>query len=507
LKYLHVCPPWYVFHGQNNLRQPNVPLGAAYCVRAALRAGWQAVIWNGDLQPSGGENQYSEEMTSYGDYLVNHCRKDNPIWEEFRKVLRDTQPDVVGITALTASYPSALLAAEIVKAEMPATKVVMGGPHPTVQALQVGGMPQVDVAVFGEGENTLIELLYRWRKGESSTGVDGATYRVGNMVLQGKPRQFVEKLDDLKWPARGLVWDRYGLLKQDNFGLVMFSRGCPYPCEFCASPLLWTRGMRFRSAYDMAQEMAAIHQEYDTRYFSFEDDTFSVHRKNTIELLNAIIQTGLPSVPGFRWTCNTRPDRVDPELLGKMKEAGCAAVAIGIEFGSERLLKKVHKQFTTTDVRRAIAEIKSAGLVSSGQFMIGYPTETEREMWETAHLAEELKCESVMLSVATPLPGTTLDSEARQLGLIPQQGVDWATVTTKNNGMLMTIQRNGRYFPMPTEERERIVMELHAEFDRIQSVTLDTKNASRTWYESQYLPEDVVSPVYGLRNFPTVFGS
>ena len=359
MKYLHVCPPWYVFHGEDNLRQPNVPLGAAYCVRAAQRAGWQAVLWNGDLQPSGGENQYSEEMTSYGDYLVNHSRKDNAIWNELRPVLRDVRPDVVGITALTASYPSALRVAEIVKAEMPDTKVVIGGPHPTAQPLQVGRMPHVDVAVFGEGEETLIELLDRWRKGESTADVAGASHRVGDMVTMGRPRAFVENLDDLKWPARGLVWDRYGLLKQDNFGLVMFSRGCPYPCEFCASPLLWTRGMRYRSAHDMTLEMAAIHQEYDTRYFSFEDDAFSVHRKRTIELLDAIIDAGLPSVPGFRWTCNTRPDRVDPQLLDKMREAGCAAVAVGIEFGSERMLKKVRKRFTADDVRRAIREIKA----------------------------------------------------------------------------------------------------------------------------------------------------
>ena len=86
MKYLHICPPWYVFHGEGNLRQPNVPLGAAYCARAALSAGWQAIIWNGDLLPEGGENQYSEEMTAYSGYLVNQSSPDNPVWDELRAV-------------------------------------------------------------------------------------------------------------------------------------------------------------------------------------------------------------------------------------------------------------------------------------------------------------------------------------------------------------------------------------------------------------------------------------
>jgi radical SAM superfamily enzyme YgiQ (UPF0313 family) len=499
MKYLHISPPWYVFHGQNNLRQPNVPLGAAYCARAALRAGWQAAIWNGDLLPQGGENQYSEEMTSYEDYLVNHARKENPVWNELRTVLREVRPDVVGITALTASYPSALRTAEVVKEELPNTKVVIGGPHATAMPEEVAARPQVDAAVFGEGERSLEELLHRWRRGERIAGTAGVAAKVGAMVLKGPPRNYEEDLDVFGWPARGVVWDRYGLMNKDNYGLVMMSRGCPFPCEFCASPSLWTRGVRWRSAGDLAHEMVAIHKEYDTRYFSFEDDTFTLHRTKTLQLMDAIIDTGLPSVAGFRWTCNTRPERLDEYLLERMKAAGCAAVAVGIEFGSERMLRKAKKQFTAEQVRRSIRMIKSAGLISSGQFMIGYPTESEQEMWETASLADEIECESVMLSVATPLPATPLYDEARELALIPREGIDWATVTTKNNGMLMTVEKDGRHVPMPADERLRIVQALQAEFDRIQLKTLAAKNASRNWYEAQYLPEDAVAPAYGFR--------
>lgn len=499
MKYLHVSPPWYVFYGDSNLRQPNTPLGAAYCAGAALRAGWSAAIWNGDLLPVGREVRYSEEMTSYQNYLVNHSRKENPVWVEFRDVLRRIRPDVVGVTALSPSYPSALRACEIVKEELPGCITVIGGPHPNALPVEVASEPQVDAAVFGEGEGPLTDILDAVRQGRTIVGLGGVAARdPGGRVVKGPPGRKIEDLDGLGWPAKGLLYDPHGLVKRDNHGLVMFSRGCPYKCEFCASPTLWSYQVRFRSPADMADEMYATYKTYDTRYFSFEDDTFTLNRKRIMALLDEIIARGLPKVPGFRWTANTRPDRVDPELLAKMKQAGCAAVAIGVEFGSERMLKKMRKDFTADDARRAVREIKAAGLISSGQFLVGMPTETAAEMWETIALADELEVDSVMLSVATPLPGTALHNEALSLGLIPREGLDWARITTKNDGILMTVERNGRHVPMPDEMRKTLVADLHAAMNAIQGRTLHRRSASRSWYEAQYLPEDEVTPVYGL---------
>lgn len=499
MKYLHVCPPWYVFYGENNLRQPNVPLGAAYCAGAAIRAGWHASIWNGDLVPVGGEIRYAEEMTGYQNYLTNRSRKDNPIWEELKNVLRWMRPDVVGVTALSPSYPSALQVCEVVKELLPDAKTVIGGPHANAVPEQVAAADHVDAAVFGEGEGPLTELLNAWRYDKPITGIAGVVTRdEAGAVVRDKPQVFTPDLDNLGWPAKGVVFDQHGLMKRDNFGLVMFSRGCPYKCEFCASPSLWTYKVRFRTPQDMANEIQAIHREYDTRYFSFEDDTFTLNRKRVMQLMDAFIERGLNKVPGFRWTANTRPDRVDEELLAKMKEAGCAAVAIGVEFGSPRMLEKMQKAFTADDARRAVKMIKEAGLISSGQFLVGMPTETPEEMWKTIELADELEVDSVMLSVATPLPATPLHEEAKRFGLIPETGLDWGTINTKNDGMLMTVEKDGTYVAMPTEQRQQLTQELFEAMNKIQERTLHRRSAARSWYEAQYLPEEEVSPVYGI---------
>jgi radical SAM superfamily enzyme YgiQ (UPF0313 family) len=413
-----------------------------------MAVGWDAYIWNGDLMPSGGENQYSEEMTAYNNYLVNQSAPDNPIWEEFDRVLNDVKPDAVGITALTPSYPSALRCAQIAQSYAPL--VIMGGPHPSATDVV---SPFVNHVVKGEGEAQL------------------------QLILADKAYYSPQAL----WPAKGVCIDKYGLLNRDNYGLMMYARGCPYPCEFCGSHKIWTRKVQWRGAADVVDEMEATYRAYDTRYFSFEDDTFTLNYDYTYELLAWMNRKQLNEIPGFRWTCNTRPDRLTPELLLHMRLAGCAAVAVGIESGNDRVLKKMKKKFTRQQVRDAVSMIKDAGLISSGQFMIGYPTETEAEMWDTVRLADELECESVMLSVAAPLPGTALYDEAVQLGMAP---IDWATVTTKNTGMLSKV-------------KPEIIREIQDAFDKIQEKTLDAKNESRQWYESQYLPE--TGPVYGIR--------
>ena len=104
-----------------------------------------------------------------------------------------------------------------------------------------------------------------------------------------------------------------------------------------------------------------------------------------------------------------------------------------------------------------------------------------------------------MLSVATPLPATLLHQEAVDLGLIPATGIDWATVTTKNNGMLMTILKDGKHIPMPLDQRLELVNRIQGAFDRVQNKTLSTKNESRNYYEAQYLPAEDVAPVYGFK--------
>ncbi len=447
--YLHIVPPWYAF--QPGLRQPDIPLGAAYCARAALAAGWEALIWNGDLLLQGKENQYSLEMASYHDYLVaDKYADDLQVWMDLRELLHDYKPDVVGITVRTPAYNSFKNCVRIIREELPKARVIAGGPH--ISALP--DEPLVDRTFVGEGEERLMDYL-------------------------GRPGKFDG------WPARSKVYNKYGLMNRDNYGTILFGRGCPFPCSFCGSHHVWGRKTKWRDGEDVAAEMQSVYKEYDTRYFSFADDTFTLSDVHTVNLTMAIENTDLLDVPGFRWTCNTRPELIDQGLVHILKDAGCSAIAIGIESGSARILRKMKKNFGITEVREAVTIIRDAGLIVSGQFMIGYPTEIEEEMWDTVKLARELKCESVMLSVAAPLPGTELFDEAVALGLIDPNNIDWEAVTTKNDGILMTIPN-----------KHKVLEVIRKEFDDMQAETLPLKEASRRKYEAQYIEEGDLPNAY-----------
>jgi radical SAM superfamily enzyme YgiQ (UPF0313 family) len=488
MKVLLMDPPWYVFM-KGLLRQPNAPLGACYLAAVLEQAGFETAVFNTDLITSGGDNQYSQEMQIYRDFLSEQADPGHPIWREVERVLLDFAPDVLGLTVRTPALSSALQAAALAKELRPGIKVVFGGPHPTVMPEATAALPHVDAVVLGEGEQTILDLIRAWDRGRTLKGIPGVSYwdRETQGVAHGPQRHLIENLDTLPFPAKHLIIHRQSLMEEDHYSTIMFSRGCPARCIFCSSPAIWTRRVRFRSPGNMVREMLQTHEQYNTRFFSFQDDTFTVSRKRISELCGEIIASGLTSVPGFRWACNTRPELVTASLVEKMQEAGCAVVAIGVESGNDEILKKMKKGYNTAQVREAARIIKAGGLTFSAQFLIGMPFETEAQMWDTYRLAEELEPVSVMLSVATPLPGTELYQMAQEMGYF-QEGLSWEQITTKNDGVIF----NQKY---PRTEVERIIRELQQAFDALQERMLPVKNETRRSYERLY--KDIVSPAYG----------
>jgi tRNA A37 methylthiotransferase MiaB len=487
MKVLLMDPPWYVFmHGL--LRQPNAPLGTCYLAAALEQAGFDTAVFNSDLLTTGGDNQYSQEMQVYRDFLSEQANPGHQIWQEVERVFLDFTPDVLGLTVRTPALSSALHAAALAKRLRPGIKVVLGGPHPTLMSEETAALPNVDAVVRGEGEQTILDLVRAWDQGRSLQGLPGVSYwdQEAQIVVHGPKRPLIENLDTLPFPAKHLIIHRHSLMEEDHYSTIMFSRGCPSRCIFCSSPAIWTRRVRFRSPGNMVREMLQTHQQFNTRFFSFQDDTFTTSKKRISELCDEIITSGLTSVPGFRWACNTRPEMVSGPLLEKMQEAGCAVVAIGVESGNDDILRKMKKGYTTAQVREAARIIKASGLTFSAQFLIGMPFETEAQIWDTVRLAEELEPVSVMLSVATPLPGTELFQIAQEMGYF-QDGLSWEQITTKNDGVIFN-QKYGR------AEVERIIQEAQRAFDALQERMLPIKNETRRSYERLY--KDNISPAY-----------
>ncbi len=336
-------------------------------------------------------------------------------------------PDIVGVTATTPSYTDMVDIVNTVKSIDQKLPVVLGGPHVTVfpeQSLIDSG---ADIAVVGEGDYTLIELIEAKKKED----VPGIVYRQRSEIRRTKDRPLLNDLDLLPYPA----WNLYDLKRyrgtkviQRNrpSGSIETSRGCPFNCVFC-NKLVFRHKFRTKSPARVASEVEHMLAS-GFREIHIEDDGFSTDLSRAKEICRQIIIRNL-NVP---WTLKNgiRVDRVDPELLELMKQAGCYQVAYGIESGNQSVLNGVGKNITLNQVQKAVNMAKRVGLETYGFFMLGLPGETEETLQDTINFALELDMDIVKFSIFTPLPGTPLFEQWQANGSILT--TDWSKYSFHN---------------------------------------------------------------------------
>ena len=198
--------------------------------------------------------------------------------------------------------------------------------------------------------------------------------------------------------------DRDCYLQDVDLNQIITGFGCSNDCVFCASKRL-RKKITLRPVKDIIAELNEIKLHSDNVYFV--DDTFTMVRWRAVDICRQI--------PGIRWRCDTRLDKLDRELLHIMKCSGCERIKVGIESGSDSILKSVDKGMTVSFIREKVNLIKSAGLPFTVYLMIGFPGETDEDVQMTINLARELEADYYSLSVLTPYPGTRLYDESLKL--------------------------------------------------------------------------------------------
>jgi radical SAM superfamily enzyme YgiQ (UPF0313 family) len=169
------------------------------------------------------------------------------------------------------------------------------------------------------------------------------------------------------------------------------------------------------------QEIIHRKERYGTDYFSFRNGTFTDNRQRVVRLCQAFLERQL----GIGWECLTRVAQFDEPLLAHMKEAGCDRIRIGIESGSERILKHMNKGITLAQIRKSVEVLHRSGIPWSAYFMLGVPAETEESIQETLALIREIDPPFVTLARFTPLPGTPMYQEVVDAGLLNENDTDW----------------------------------------------------------------------------------
>lgn len=163
-------------------------------------------------------------------------------------------------------------------------------------------------------------------------------------------------------------------------------------------------GVRRKKTERLIAELELAISRFGVRTAYFMDLEFTVLRNQVLDLCKYLTSQRYD----FRWTCQTRFDLVDPDLLRQMKEEGCSLIHLGVEAGTNTLLEKVNKQITTEQICEGMRAIKKAGIDTACFFMLGFPGSDDDEIRETIRFAKQLNPTYALFHLAIPYPGTKL---------------------------------------------------------------------------------------------------
>ena len=358
------------------------------------------------------------------------CLKERQTLSDFRKAVVQLKPRVVGFQIFSSGFDAVTRSVDLVKDVLPGVAVVLGGPHVSATGTQVlSDIPQADYGFAGEAEPGL-PLLMRCLLREAPISLEeipGLLWRDDNGPRENE-RAVVENLDSLGLPAWDLMPPQTypdapqgAFYRQWPIAPIASSRGCPYSCTFCGSPVNMGRRLRFRSLPHLFAEMELLVTRYGVKEFHFVDDMFNASKTRVLEFCRMLEEKNW----GINYTFpnGLRLNTIDEEMLAAMKRSGAYAFTVGIESGSPRILEAMNKKLTVDMIRQKVRLIHDASLEPSGFFIVGFPGETRADMRLTLDLAKSLPLKRAHFSNFLPLPGTEATRRLLESGEIGN--VDW----------------------------------------------------------------------------------
>lgn len=332
--------------------------------------------------------------------------------------LRTIKAKFIGLTAMTPHIMQAAKLAKIIKKEFPETTIILGGAH--VSSLPEETMlrfPEIDIGAIGEADDSLPEMLHAVNNSIPLNRLKGLICRDnGKLTNTGQRLEEIE-LDTLPIYAWDLLEGFPHVYKTPLFAThrapatpILTSRGCPGKCIFCYSGCHITRSTY--SAEYIISILKHLKEKYGIREFILFDDNFVMFRKNLLKLLSMLIAEKLD----LTWSCNSRIDMVNEEMLSLMANAGCWQVSYGIETGNQKILDSLGKHITKEKIVETIQLTRKAGIRTVGYFMIGHFGETQETIEETIQFACTAGLDDFRMSFFTPLPGTMAYPMAEHYG-------------------------------------------------------------------------------------------
>ncbi|OQY48091.1 MAG: radical SAM protein [Anaerolineaceae bacterium 4572_78] len=404
-------------------------------------------------------------------------------WDEFQKILEQKRPKyyLTQVTAptLTNDMYGCFLAKSL------GAKTIGFGTHVTPMTIEtMRPYPSIDFVLRGEpeltlrelvdtfeghvGQNTYMEELFRktdpsWQptileksddddafsyqgKGKEKghgrhsvaeykadlSNIKGLAWRQGDEVIINHDRPFISNLDDLPLPMHHLLpFDKYLMpLVKGPYTFILTSRGCPAGCKYCIKHVSYNYSVRVRSPENIMDELWDL-KKLGLNNIHMYADLFTVSRDQVMGLCKLMISEGI----NIKWTCNSRVDYVDKEMLQLMAKAGNWVISWGIESSSKEILKRAHKGAYPDKARQALLWSREAGIMNWGYFIIGLPGETEETIRQTIAFSKNLPIDIALFHIAAPYPGTPFFYDVVKNGWF-RPGTKWEEVDMDKSTVL-----------------------------------------------------------------------
>lgn len=375
------------------------PQGLAYLASAARNAGHDVSVYQQDI--------YHWPDSHLTGYLDSH---------DF---------DVVEVSVIGGyyQYHKLLSLSEAINASKnrPNFKYTIGGHGPASDPEYFMRKSGADVVGIGEGEITFVEMLDAFAGKRTLESVDGLAFfdKNGNYV-RTKPRELIQNIDEIAWPAYDLFdMTYYSLLRLPNIKAnercmpMLSGRGCIFACNFCYR---LDKGFRPRSAESIIKEIEFLRDTYNIKYIAFSDELLMSSRERTLELCQAFIDAKI----NVKWDCNGRLNFADIDVLEKMKEAGCVFINYGIESLDNATLRVMHKGLTRDMIIRGVENTLKVGISPGLNIIYGNIDEPLSAIDDAVDFLLKYDDHAQMrtLRPVTPYPGTELFEYAIEKGLV-----------------------------------------------------------------------------------------
>lgn len=381
------------------------PLGILYVGAQLLREGHEVTFSDGALHT---HQDILDDFVRNEPHFVG-VYSNTPIWNIAKRTIRDLKrlnPDVF---------------------------ISLGGPTAIGWRERcLNECPELDCVHTGEGEASAPGVLEYLERKRTLATVPGIIYReaAGQSIITNPDSPLIKDLDQVPFPARQLLENvrKYrpilGSFRREPVFTIFTSRGCTHRCIFCFQPEK-TRGVRFRSAKNVVDEIEDSIIRFGAREFKFLDDLFTVNHRRVYEICNEIKRRGLR----FPWFVSGRVDTVNRRLLAAMREAGCYGILFGVESGVQKNLDMLRKGQTVAQIKEAVKAAKSVGMKVNTPFIFGIPGETFADGLETIDFAIELNADIANFHTLAPYPGTELYDHVDRYGSVSDNLEDYTFET------------------------------------------------------------------------------